>query len=543
MDQEPNQTARTDSETQSVSPSLPPSLRPSVSLGWALRVAQVRLRFLIVLAAGFLIVGKWHVLRNYWETLTTPSPGRKVSGSVSAESEYFCPMCPGVISVWPTNCSVCNMPLVRRKKNDTQQLPDGVLARMQISPYRVHLAGIQTASVGYRPLVREVIARGVVQEHDGAGAESELAVDRRQAPYASSSQDEMTCLIVAEIEQRDIRFVRAGSQVVLMADVELAGEPITGRVLHVHRAVSPQTHRVKIEVAAQDEKHELWPGMQVSARIRRPLAELEPFCSQPTDPPPLAEGELRKIYTCAEHPQVLREKRERCPEDKSLLMDLPLGDLERVEWWCPMHPDVTARERGHTCEQCNGMQLVPRIVQYRPAGEVLAVPENAVIDLGERNVVFVEQMPGMFDALEVVVGPRCGGYYPVVRGLAPDQRVAATGAFLLDAETRLNPSVAAGYFGASLARSSVEAPGTAHHDSSKAAEIRVALGKLSAQDRASAERQKLCPLTGMPLGSMGTPVKIDIAGQTVWLCCAGCEAEAAENAEQVLEKLGQSANK
>ncbi|HQU43688.1 MAG TPA: heavy metal-binding domain-containing protein, partial [Pirellulales bacterium] len=297
-------------------------------------------------------------------------------------------------------------------------------------------------------------------------------------------------------------------------------------------------------------------GMQVTVRIRRPICELEPFRSLPADPPPPAEGELRSLYTCHEHPNLLREKSGRCPEDNNLLMDLPLTDLQRVAWWCPMHPDVTASEPGQVCEACNGMRLVPRIVQYRPPGQVLAVRESAMIDLGHRRVAYVEQMPGMFDALEVVVGPRCDGYYPVVRGLLPDQRVAATGAFLLDAETRLNPSVAAGYFGASLASASPAGPSTTaaarpvkepsakeaarpvkEPSAKEAAAIRAALDKLSPDDRASAERQKHCPITGMPLGSMGTPVKIGLKGQTVWLCCAGCELEATEHPGKTLEKL------
>ena len=185
------------------------------------------------------------------------------------------------------------------------------------------------------------------------------------------------------------------------------------------------------------------------------------------------------------------------------------------------------------------MQLVPRIVQYRPAGEVLAVPETAVLDLGDRRVVYVERMPGMFDAVEVVVGPRCDGYYAVLRGLEPDQRVAATGAFLLDAETRLNPSIAAGYFGASLADVS-SSGGTAppqQHDANNQEEILAALEKLPPEERAAAERQKRCPITGMPLGSMGTPVKVEIQNQSVWLCCAGCESEALDNPEQTLKKL------
>lgn len=39
----------------------------------------------------------------------------------------------------------------------------------------------------------------------------------------------------------------------------------------------------------------------------------------------------------------------------------------------------------------------------------------------------------------MVIGPRSGGHDAVLRGLAPGERVAAAGAFLIDAETRLNP--------------------------------------------------------------------------------------------------------
>lgn len=506
---------------------------------WAGRVAQVRLRFLIVLLAAFLIVGKWHVLRNYWETLTTPAPSKLVSGGINQQTEYFCPMCPGVLSAWPTKCSVCNMPLVRRKKGGAQQLPDGVLARMQISPYRIQLAGIETAPAGYRPLAHEIETRGVVAHPDagesGTAKVGHAADNGRPSSAAKSAADETAKLIQAEIHQRDIPLVQPGIAAVILPDVEL-GEPIVGRVLRVFREVSPE-RRVKIEIAASDEADALWPGMEVSVRLRRPMAELEPFRSQPADPPELVDGELRKLFTCAEHPEVLREKRERCPHDGTLLMDLPLTELERVEWWCPMHPEKKSNERGLACESCNGMALVPRIIQYRPAGEVLAVPTGAVVDLGDRHVVFVERMPGMFDAVEVVVGPRCDVFYPVVRGLLPDQHVAARGAFLLDAETRLNPSVAAGYFGASLSASTDAGAAPSHHDSKESAAIRAALAELSPADRVAVAKQKICPITGMPLGSMGTPVKLEIDGQTVWLCCAGCEIEAAENPAKTLEKV------
>jgi Cu(I)/Ag(I) efflux system membrane fusion protein len=69
---------------------------------------------------------------------------------------------------------------------------------------------------------------------------------------------------------------------------------------------------------------------------------------------------------------------------------------------------------------------------------VLAVPETAVVDTGRARIVYVESSPGVFDAREVVLGPRIGAFYPVVSGLDAGVRVATAGSFLLDAETRFS---------------------------------------------------------------------------------------------------------
>jgi len=52
------------------------------------------------------------------------------------------------------------MPLVKRKRGEIQQLPADVLARVTLTPKRKALAGIQTSSVEYRTLVREIRKRG-----------------------------------------------------------------------------------------------------------------------------------------------------------------------------------------------------------------------------------------------------------------------------------------------------------------------------------------------------------------------------------------------
>jgi membrane fusion protein, copper/silver efflux system len=72
-------------------------------------------------------------------------------------------------------------------------------------------------------------------------------------------------------------------------------------------------------------------------------------------------------------------------------------------------------------------------------GRVMSVPESAVIDTGTKTIVYVEASPGVFEGRAVVLGRRSGDSFPVLDGLAPGDRIAAAGAFLIDAETRINP--------------------------------------------------------------------------------------------------------
>jgi hypothetical protein len=67
------------------------------------------------------------------------------------------------------------------------------------------------------------------------------------------------------------------------------------------------------------------------------------------------------------------------------------------------------------------------------------------------------------------------------------------------------------------------------------ARIRAALATLSPEDRGLAEAQGYCPIqNGTRLGSMGTPFKVEIEGQPVFLCCDGCEEEARAHPDQTL---------
>ncbi|MCY2995825.1 MAG: hypothetical protein NTY19_49450 [Planctomycetota bacterium] len=70
-----------------------------------------------------------------------------------------------------------------------------------------------------------------------------------------------------------------------------------------------------------------------------------------------------------------------------------------------------------------------------------------------------------------------------------------------------------------------------------------ALAALSEADRAAAEKQRVCPVTDKPLGTMGKPYKVQVKGQTVFLCCDGCEEELQKDPDKYLTKLNPAAEK
>jgi Cu(I)/Ag(I) efflux system membrane fusion protein len=70
-------------------------------------------------------------------------------------------------------------------------------------------------------------------------------------------------------------------------------------------------------------------------------------------------------------------------------------------------------------------------------GVRLAIPEDAVIDTGERQIVYVDKGEGYFEPREVVLGLRANGMVEVLKGLKTKEKVASSANFLIDSEARL----------------------------------------------------------------------------------------------------------
>ena len=130
------------------------------------RIILKRLRFIAVLAAVALLVGYWDTVKNYWDKWTRPQAA--ASRELGPGKEFFCPMDPQVIrSSYEPNgdvpkCPICGMPLSIREKAEAVALPPGVTGRVQLTPERIQLAGIQTVPVEFRPLSKQITTVGYV---------------------------------------------------------------------------------------------------------------------------------------------------------------------------------------------------------------------------------------------------------------------------------------------------------------------------------------------------------------------------------------------
>lgn len=303
--------------------------------------------------------------------------------------------------------------------------------------------------------------------------------------------DLSTLWVQAQIVESDLAAVKGGVSVEVTT-VAWPGEIFYGTVDFIYPTVDTATRSVKMRIVVANRDGKLKPGMYVTAVIRSPLGRYGEIGS-PREPKietqatSAAKSVGAEVYTCPMHPEVVSDKPGKCPKCGMDLVKKPpqTATVASDVYTCPMHPEVISDKPGD-CPKC-GMRLVKKsaaetkpgpITADMPSNErwaegytcpmhldhlepeggicrvcgcamtltkwrierVLSIPETAVIDTGAQQVVYVEAMPGVYDAHAVALGSRAGAYYPVLGGLSLGDRVVTRGSFLIDAEARLNPS-------------------------------------------------------------------------------------------------------
>ncbi len=154
------------------------------------------------------------------------------------------------------------------------------------------------------------------------------------------------------------------------------------------------------------------------------------------------------------------------------------------------------------------------------ARETVVIPRDSLLSIGNTALAYVETKPGVFQLRHVKTGPTVDGWVAIFEGIQAGENVVSRSTFLLDAQMQLqgNPSLI------DPDKAVMADPKDAELTEAEKDEIRVAMAPLSDADRVLAEAQVICPVTEVRLGSMGmgTPIKLEIEGRTVFICCEGC---------------------
>jgi Cu(I)/Ag(I) efflux system membrane fusion protein len=449
-----------------------------------LKVIQARLRFVVILAAVGGLIAFWDTLNNYYEKWTRPLDGTEET--VVGDVEFFCPMHPYIVREAPKEkCPICHMDLARRKKGSgtPEALPAGTVSRVQLSPYRVVLAGVQTWEIDYLPLTKEITTVGSVefnetkQRHIAARQKGrilklhvnytgqmveqgeELAtLDVRYSPELTVTLEDL--LKARNKGSKELeRMARKRLSLWDVGDEQINEFVQTGKVTtqltirspirgHVVKKYQKEGNFVDEGTALYDvaDLDTVWIEAQVyeadQGLLREGLAASATTLSLPSQ---VFSGTLTFVYPHLDESTRTLTARFELPNP---------GHKLRPGMYATVKVEVPLREMGlvspgeSPTDSDGSRAMLDR-------GLVLAVPENAVIDTGNLKVVYRESSPNIFDGVAVELGPRMAAkgtteaYYPVLRGLKAKDRVVTNGSFLIDAETRLNPAAGSIYLGGS----------------------------------------------------------------------------------------------
>jgi len=76
-----------------------------------------------------------------------------------------------------------------------------------------------------------------------------------------------------------------------------------------------------------------------------------------------------------------------------------------------------------------------------PLGTRLVVPSDAILDSGERQLIFIHLGGGQLEWRTVKLGVRAGDWVEVLEGLKENEHIVTSANFLLDSESQLKAAV------------------------------------------------------------------------------------------------------
>jgi Cu(I)/Ag(I) efflux system membrane fusion protein len=369
------------------------------------------------------------------------------------------------------------MTLVRRSAADIKRAPAAPtpsttdagrvpgLAAIDLTPERIQLIGMRTATVARAPLGDSLLAAGVVAADERGLAQISVRFSGwvQQLLVAETGRHVKKGEVLATIYSPEV--ARAEQELLTArgwaARDTAGGAPSGGEAAPADLGDLGAAARRRLEllgiappeidaVVARGKPGDSVPIRSpvdgfVAARNVVPGAAVQPG-------PPLFEvANLSRVWVLAD---VLEQDAARLRVGQKGTLELAAYPGERFEGRVQLiYPTLAAATRTlkvrlelRNRPGPGGVKLRPgmtgNVSLALPAAAGLVVPAEALVDTGDHQYVFVATGGGHFEPRAVRAGPRVGDRVQILSGLAAGDTVVATGNFLIDSESRLRAAIA-----------------------------------------------------------------------------------------------------
>lgn len=411
------------------------------------------LAVVFILALAALLGGLWLVRRAAGDHPHAAEPARQI---------YYCPMHPSYRSDQPGNCPICSMQLVpltasapdpAKPGAETAAAPAGP-PTIRISPERQQQIGVKFATAERRPATVETRAVGKV-------VYDETRIAHVHTKVGGWIEEVFVNFVGAPVREGQPLFtiyspdLVASQQEYLLAlrGQEELGQSSFERVAAGSRSlVDAARQRLRLwdltadQIDALAERGEVARTVTIASPVNGIVTERAAYHHGRTVTPEMdlyTIVDLSRVWVQAQvYEYELRDVRVGQAAEVVLPYDPEHEPLRGEVTFVSPFVDATTRTGQVRLEFPNpDLGLKPEtfvnVLLRRDLGERLIVPQEAVMDTGAHQYVFVDKGEGHLEPREIKAGAEVAAGRVVVQGLEEGERVVTAANFIIDSESRL----------------------------------------------------------------------------------------------------------
>jgi Cu(I)/Ag(I) efflux system membrane fusion protein len=399
--------------------------------------------------------------------------------SASSGQLYSCPMHPSVVQDHPGECPICSMTLVPKPEGKAKPAaamkPAAAasaatggatvpgLADVDLTPERIQLIGMKTATVKRGTLGGELRTTGVVEPNERGLAQvtTRFAGWVQQLSVATTGERVRRGQVLATIYSPDV--LRAEQELLVARGWTGSGSPDPKSGAHAHdefTAGLDANARRRLEllgISSQEIDEVLRTGKAVEAiAIRSPVEGYvvgkNAVVGVAVQPGMVLfqVADLSEVWVTAD---IYEQDISRVQVGQRARLELASFPGEahtgKVKFIYPLldagNRTLKLRLEFKNRFDRNGPRLKPgmygTVYLDLPATLGLMVPAEAVVDTGEMHYLFVAKEGGHFEPRTVKIGSRVKDRVEILSGVAEGETVVTTGNFLVDSESRLRAAI------------------------------------------------------------------------------------------------------